>query len=55
MTVHEERFMESIPPILRDIAKQLKLMNKLKVLALQEKFGTRTKSLAEIEKDINNP
>ena len=55
MTVHEERFMESIPHILRDIAKQLKLMNKLKVLELQEKFGTRTKSLAEIDKDINNP
>ena len=35
MTVAEQRFMESIPNRLGEIAKQLKIMNKLKALELK--------------------
>lgn len=60
MTVLEERFMESTPHILRDIANQLKLMNKLKVLELRDKFmdieksAILKKSLADLEEEISN-
>lgn len=35
MSVIEQRFMESIPHLLSEIAKQLKTMNKLKALELK--------------------
>ena len=60
MTVLEERFMESTPHILRDIANQLKLMNKLKVLELRDKFmdieksAILKKSLTDLEEEISN-
>lgn len=56
MTVLEERFMETTPHILREIADQLKLMNKLKVLELHEKLMDKSEklrnTLADIEKDV---
>lgn len=56
MTVLEERFMETTPHILGEIADQLKLMNKLKVLELKEKFLDKSErlrnALADIEKDV---
>ena len=56
MTVLEERFMETTPHILREIASQLKLMNKLKVLELKERLMDKSEklrnTLADIEKDV---
>ena len=37
MQIIEQRFMESIPHLLGEIAKQLKTMNKLKALELKAK------------------
>ena len=58
MTVLEDRFMESTPHYLREIANQLKLMNKLKVLELKVKLMDKSEklrnTLADIEKDVYN-
>ena len=58
MTVHEERFLKYTPRSLHEIAKQLKLMNKLKVLELQDKLMDKSETLkhtlADIEKDVYN-
>ena len=60
MTVYEERFMETVPHTMKEIANQLKLMNKLKILELRDKFmvmeksAILKKSLADLEKDVYN-
>lgn len=35
MTVGEQRFMETVPHVLREIANQIKVMNQLKALELK--------------------
>lgn len=56
MSIYEEKFMKYMPRSLREIANQLKLMNKLKVLELKEKLMDKSEklknSLADIEKDV---
>lgn len=37
MTVGEQRYMESVPHLLGELAKQLKIMNRLKALELKAK------------------
>lgn len=58
MSIYEEKFMKYTPRSLREIANQLKLMNKLKVLELHVKLMDKSEklrnTLADIEKDVYN-
>lgn len=41
MTVAEQRFMETVPHLLGEIVKQLKIMNKLKALEMKGRMDLR--------------
>lgn len=38
MTVIEERYMNVVPAVLKDIARQLKIANELKAIELKDKY-----------------